>query len=109
MPTDKTNQITYDYTAFAKELGKRIKHIRQERGLTLRTLIVQHDYHLTQIQRIEAGEGLSVPTLLRLASTFQIPLETLVAGLGRTPTKESPTKPVKPKVKRSSKVKPRTT
>jgi len=50
--------------------------------LTFRALVKQHDYHLTQIQRIESGEGISVPTLLRLAETFQVPIEKLVAGLG---------------------------
>jgi len=64
------------------ELGKRVKELRKESGLTFRALVKQHDYHLTQIQRIESGEGISVPTLLRLAETFQVPIEKLVAGLG---------------------------
>ncbi len=64
------------------ELGKRVKQLRKESGLTFRALVKQHDYHLTQIQRIESGEGISVPTLLRLAETFQVPIEKLVAGLG---------------------------
>jgi len=56
--------------------------LRKERGLTLRSLVAQHGFHLTQIQRIEKGNGVSVPTLLRLAEAFQIPVETLIAGLG---------------------------
>ena len=41
-----------------------------------------HGFHLTQLQRIERGEGVSVPMLLRLAETFGMPVEKLIAGLG---------------------------
>ena len=77
--------VRYDYKLFSVELGKRIKHLRKESGLTLRALIVQHGFHLTQIQRLEKGTGISVPMLLRIAQTFQVPLEDLVAGLGKAP------------------------
>lgn len=76
------SMLRYDYKKFSAALGRRIRQLRKERGLTLRALVVQHDFHLTQIQRIEKGDGLSVPTLLRLAETFQIPLEKLIANLG---------------------------
>lgn len=78
----KSPVLRYDYRAFAVELGQRVKKLRKDSGLTFRALVKQHDYHLTQIQRIESGEGISVPTLLRLAETFQVPIEELVAGLG---------------------------
>ena len=81
---DTNSMLRYDYKKFSAELGKRVKELRKERGLTLRDLIVKHDFHLTQIQRIEKGDGLSVPTLLRIAEVFQIPVEKLVAGLGMT-------------------------
>jgi transcriptional regulator with XRE-family HTH domain len=45
-------------------------------------LVQNHGFHLTQIARIERGESFSVPTLLRLAEAFQIPLEELIPGLG---------------------------
>ena len=72
----------YDYKQFAAGLGKRVKQLRKDRKITLRSLVVDHGFHLTQIQRIERGDGISVPTLLRLAEVFEEPLETLVAGLG---------------------------
>jgi hypothetical protein len=74
--------LRYDYRLFSVELGKRIRQLRKESGLTLRALIVQHGFHLTQIQRIEKGDGISVPMLLRIAQTFQVPLKDLVSGLG---------------------------
>lgn len=74
--------LRYDYKVFSAELGKRIRQLRKESGLTLRALIIHHNFHVTQIQRLEKGEGMSIPTLLRIAETFQIPMEKLVAGIG---------------------------
>ena len=87
--------LRYDYKQFSAELGKRVRQLRKERGLTLRALVVQHGFHLTQIERIEKGDGISVPTLLRLAETFQIPIEKLIAGLGVVESGESRPKPSK--------------
>jgi hypothetical protein len=81
--SESVDPLRYDYKVFSVELGKRIRKLRKESGVTLRALIVQHGFHLTQIQRIEKGEGISVPMLLRIAQTFQLPLEDLVAGLGK--------------------------
>ena len=64
------SMLRYDYKQFSAALGERVKQLRKERGLTLRALVVEHDFHLTQIQRIEQGNGISVPTLLRVAEVF---------------------------------------
>ena len=74
--------LRYDYKVFSAELGKRIKQLRKERGLTLRSLIVDYGFHITQIQRIERGDGIAIPTLLRLAETFRVPVGELVSGIG---------------------------
>jgi hypothetical protein len=80
--TPSSPMLRYDYKAFSTELGARIRQIRKESGLTLRVLQLEHNYHLSQIQRIEKGDGISLPTLLRIAETFQVPLEKLIVGLG---------------------------
>lgn len=87
--------LRYDYKEFSAALGKRVKQLRKDRKMTLRSFVVDHGFHLTQIQRIEKGEGYSVPTLLRLAEIFQIPLESLVAGLGLVAPPESKPKLLK--------------
>lgn len=74
--------MRYDYAQFAIELGRRVKSLRKDRGLTQRDLVVSYGFHLTHLQRIERGKGVSIPTLLRLAEVFQISFEDLVAGLG---------------------------
>lgn len=81
--TPSSPPLRYDYKAFAIELGARIRKLRKESGLTLRALQFEHNYHLSQLQRIEKGDGISLPTLLRIAETYQVPPETLIAGLGR--------------------------
>jgi transcriptional regulator with XRE-family HTH domain len=74
--------LRYDYKEFSAAFGRKVKELRKARGLTLRAMIVEHGFHLTQFQRIEKGEGVSLPTVLRIAEVFQIPLEKLVSGLG---------------------------
>ena len=74
--------LRYDYKEFSAAFGRKVKELRKSRGLTLRAMIVEHGFHLTQFQRIEKGEGVSLPTVLRIAEVFQIPLEKLVSGLG---------------------------
>jgi hypothetical protein len=80
--TPSSPALRYDYKSFATELGARIRQLRKASGLTLRALQFEHNYHLSQIQRIESGDGISLPTLLRIAETYQVPVEQLIAGLG---------------------------
>ena len=89
---NNNSMLRYDYKEFSAALGKRVKQLRKERKLTLRALVVQYGFHLTQIQRIEKGDGLSVPTLLRIAEVFQIPVGELVEGLGLIESDESRSK-----------------
>lgn len=89
--------LRYDYKEFAAAFGRKVKQLRKAHGLTLRALVVDHGFHLTQFQRIEKGEGVSVPTLLRIAEVFQVPLERLVADLGLVADSASP-----PKTQKSS-------
>jgi transcriptional regulator with XRE-family HTH domain len=81
--------LRYDYKEFSAAFGRKVKELRKAHGLTLRAMVVEHGFHLTQFQRIEKGEGVSVPTLLRVAEVFQIPLDRLVADLGIVPDSDS--------------------
>ena len=97
--------LRYDYDEFRVALGKRIKELRKQRGMTHRVMVSDHGFHLTQIARIERGESFSVPTLLRLAETFQVPVGELISGIGEIDGDE-----LQPKAaidsKRSKEVKP---
>lgn len=74
--------MRYDYTLFISQLGSRVKQLRRERGLTHRALVMEHNFHLTHLQRIEGGKGLSIPTLLRLAEALNVSAADLIDGLG---------------------------
>lgn len=84
------SKLRYDYLQFSKDLGKRVRELRKERGILLRSFVEDHGFHLNQLQRVEAGEGVSLQTVLRLAEVFQIPFEKLVAGLGAVPNEPHP-------------------
>ena len=89
--------LRYDYEQFRVALGKRIKELRKERGMTHRVMVSDPGFHLTQIARIERGESFSVPTLLRLAETFQVPVGQLISGIGEAEGSELQAKSVEPK------------
>ena len=75
-----------DYGQFLKELGGRIKQLRNERGLSLRDMIVTHGYADSQWRRYERGGSVNVQTLLRICNAFKISLCVLLDGLGEYPT-----------------------
>ena len=81
--------LRYDYEQFRVALGQRIKQLRKERKLTHRALVSEHGFHMTQVARIERGEAFSVPTLLRLAETFQVPVGQLIEGIGEVSDEEA--------------------
>ena len=76
--------MRYTYESFLKELGARLKKMRQERGWTLRMMVVEHKFHVTHWQSFENGKAISVPSLLRVCEVFDVSLEDLVRGLGRS-------------------------
>lgn len=94
--------VRYDPKEFYVAFGKRVKQLRRDRKITLRSLITDHGFHLTQMHRIERGDGISVPTILRLAEIFQEPLEALLAGLESATPPEVKSKTSKKSRARSS-------
>ena len=74
-----------DYGQFLKELGERIKKLRNDRGLSLRDMIVTHGYADSQWRRYERGGSVNVQTLLRICNAFKISLCVLLDGLGEYP------------------------
>ncbi len=83
-----TQDVDQDYEEFLKALAKQIKRMRNERGLTLRDMVVIHGYHDSQWRRMERDGAGGVQSLLRIAKAFGISLSVLLDGLGQYP-KES--------------------
>lgn len=68
---------------FVAYLATRIKALRQERGWTQIQMVKEFGYHLSHWQNIESGRKMSLETMLRVANTFDISLEELIAGIKR--------------------------
>lgn len=52
-------------------------------------MILQHGYHLSQWQLFEKGQPITVDSLLRIATSFDMTLTDLLGELGQFPHKQS--------------------
>ena len=71
-----------DATSFFAELGKRVRRLRVERGLTLEDMI-GYGFSARHWQQIEAGRPITIKTLLRICGTFGVKAADLISGLDR--------------------------
>ncbi len=65
-----------------KMLGSKIRQVRVERGLSVRDMVVRHNYHDAQWRRYEKGAALTVPSLLRIAKALGTSVAILLDGVG---------------------------
>lgn len=65
---DKTH-----YDSYLQGLGKQIRRIRKDKGLTMEKLALKAEIDFRQLGRIERGEGnTTVVSLLRIAEVMEI-------------------------------------
>ena len=74
-----------DHAEFFASLGRRIKELRRERGWALRDMVLMHGYHVSQWQKFEKGCPVTVDSLLRMATVFNLTLNQLIGVLGDYP------------------------
>ena len=61
-------------------LGRTLRELREERGLSQEELAWRSDLHRNYVGRVERGElNLSFARLVRLASTLEVPLSAVVS------------------------------
>jgi transcriptional regulator with XRE-family HTH domain len=77
MPQTVANQRT-----FFLRLGSRIRHLRRELNYSQEDMI-SFRFSARHWQQIEAGRPITVSTLLRVCSIFEIPIDRLVRGLDK--------------------------
>ncbi len=66
-----------------KESGKRIRTLREEKGLTIEKLAEEINYSREHIGKIESGKTqLSMNALLRFANYFNVTADYLIEGNG---------------------------
>jgi transcriptional regulator with XRE-family HTH domain len=73
--------IEDEYSELLKALGKRIKTLRKERGLTLRQMEIIHGHRDSDWRKLERTGADNMAPLLKVASGFEISLSTLLRGL----------------------------
>ena len=83
------DRMIYSYEVFMKELGARLRQMRRDRGWTLRTMVVEHGFHLTHWQKFEKGK-IALASLLRICQVFDVRVEELVANIGAISEAEEP-------------------
>jgi transcriptional regulator with XRE-family HTH domain len=69
-------------TRFFLQLGKRIRKLREKRGLSQEDMI-SYGFSARHWQQIEAGRPITVSTLLRVCAVFGASIDRLVYGLDR--------------------------
>jgi transcriptional regulator with XRE-family HTH domain len=67
---------------FFLRLGKRIRKLREKRGLSQEDMI-SYGFSARHWQQIEAGRPITVSTLLRVCAVFGASIDRLVHGLDR--------------------------
>ena len=68
------------YEAVFRELGKRLKNLRKERGLSQEDMF-SFGFSTRHWQQVEAGRPVTFTTVLRACDVFGIRPEELLAGL----------------------------
>jgi transcriptional regulator with XRE-family HTH domain len=69
-------------TRFFLRLGKRIRKLREKRGLSQEDMI-SYGFSARHWQQIEAGRPITVSTLLRVCAAFGVSIGRLVHGMDR--------------------------
>lgn len=77
-----TERLDHEFADQLQVLGARIKKARTERGLSVRDMVVQHNYHEAQWRRYERGSSLTLPSLMRIARALGTSLSLLLDGIG---------------------------
>lgn len=79
--------MNQQYEEFRLALGARIKQLRKERGWSLSRMVLDHGYADTQWRRYERTGALTIESLLRIATIFELSLSKLLNGLAEFPAK----------------------
>ena len=71
-----------DATSFYAALGRRVRRLREQRGLTLEDMI-SRGFSARHWQQIEKGRPITCTTLLRITLAFDVSLDSVVRRLPR--------------------------
>lgn len=69
-----------------KEIGKRLKEIRQKQKYSIREVAEKTDMHFTYVSKIEQGQQSSLDKLQKLCDFYNIPIQSLFGEETNTPS-----------------------
>ena len=75
-------RTVWNQMRFFLRLGKRIRKLREKRGLSQEDMI-SYGFSARHWQQIEAGRPITVSTLLRMCAVFGASIDRLVQGLDK--------------------------
>jgi transcriptional regulator with XRE-family HTH domain len=75
-------QTVADQRTFFLRLGNRVRQLRKRRNYSQEDMI-SYGFSARHWQQIEAGRPITVSTLLRVCSVFEISIDRLVRGLDK--------------------------
>jgi len=68
-----------------RQMGERIRHLRQERGFTQEAFADASEIHRSHLGEIERGEvDVSLTTLIKIGYGLQMPISSLLRDIGVT-------------------------
>ena len=67
-----------DTDSFLKNLGKKIRAIRNDHGLSQRELGLRAEMEKSEIQRLERGTNVTFKTIIKIANALDVDIETLI-------------------------------
>lgn len=74
-----------DHAEFFLALGRRLRALRKERGWSIHHMVVNFGYYDTQWRKYEKGGPVTVDSLLKMSTMFELTLVELLDGLGAFP------------------------
>ena len=79
MSTSKTKSSHYRDEAIIKSFGKKVRELREAKGLTIEDFANSIDLHVTQLSRIELGKtNVTISYIMRLATALNVPVTALM-------------------------------
>lgn len=76
-----TRPINEQDKDYLKALGVKIRTLRKEQGHTLRVMVVEFGFHDSQWRKYEAGGGLTLQSLIRVAQALGTTPSALLEGI----------------------------
>jgi transcriptional regulator with XRE-family HTH domain len=74
-----------EFDSFLKALGLHIRCLRKQKNVNMRDIMIETGFYDSQWRKYEAGGGLNLKSLMKIAQALKVTLVELLDGLGQWP------------------------